>query len=147
MANPNPITISYATYGPSGAETPAATYRFMSQDYKPPRRSRASSFDEVVNQNGTFRYVYDNGPAGLSWSPFTLAMLDRFEPLVGATATVQWANLLALWDHRGLKTIQAPDGIYEVFFSDSDLEPRFEVFPGSVGDKIEYRATISLEEG
>lgn len=146
MAAPNLLWISYPTYGPSGSETAAATYGFVSQDYKPPRRQRAISSDEVTNQNGTFKYVYDNGPTGLTWSPFSLVLLDRWEPYVGAYATQQWANLLSLWDHSAAKNLGAPDGTYEIHWGQASLEPKFETFPNSVGDKIEYRVVISIEE-
>lgn len=146
MAAPNLLWFSYPTYGASGAETPAATYGFYSRDYQPPRRTRAVTSDTVINHNGVFKYVFDNGPSGLKWKPFTLVLDDRFDPWVGGMATQQLANLDELWNHKGLKGFSGPEGSYEITWGDQDFDPKFMDFPDQVGDKIELVVVVAIEE-
>jgi len=145
--NPNMIILSHATYvGASGA-TAAATYAFMTKGYKPPSESRYLDKDVVKNQNGQFKYVYDNGPGFRAWSPFQVICENSFTQITGAVAATQYARLRRFWVHPGLLKMQAPDGTYDVHWSGSDLDQAFKVFPHQVGDVIEYDVTIQFEEG
>jgi hypothetical protein len=91
MAQLNVITLSHPTYvGPSGA-TAAATYSFFSKDYKPPAQPRAVETDVVINQNGKFKYVYDNGPGFRQWQPFSVKCEDSFRDHLGVDAATQYA--------------------------------------------------------
>jgi hypothetical protein len=142
----NQIIVSYPTYGPSGNYIPAATYRFMTAGYKPPRQNRSISTDTVHNANGVHKYIYDNGPRDYSWDPFEVALEDVFGPM-GGSATQQLANLKDIWNHVGPLSMQTPDGLYDVHWAAGQaLEPKFVHFPNQVGDKIEYRVTVQFEE-
>lgn len=136
------ITLSVPTSG-AGA-TAAATYQFASRGYKPPRQGRSIGFDDVHNQNGLFRYVYDNGPNTRTWEPFDIVCTDEFGGL--GAATVQIARLEFLWRYRGAIGMQAPDGVYTVSWADAPLEKQFESFPHAAGDKIKMRAVVNFEE-
>jgi hypothetical protein len=140
---PNLLVFSTATVG----SQPAATYRFMSSGYKPPRQGRSIAMDMVHNQNGIFKYVYDNGPNIHTWDPFELVFNDKFSNVVGGSATQQYANFLALWNHLGSKGFQAPDGGYQVHFAAEDMEPRFNAWPVETTSKLEYKVTVHIEEG
>jgi len=143
--NPNLIILSHATYvGASGA-TAAATYSFFTKDYGPPSEPRAMDKDVVVNQNGKFKYIYDNGPGFREWSPFSVACENKFATLLAATAAVQYAHLREMWDHRGVLGMQAPDGTYTVAWSDA-LDKNFRVFPVTLGDSPEYEVVVQFEE-
>jgi hypothetical protein len=145
--NPNLIYLSHATFvGPSGA-TAAATYAFMSKDYRPPAESRAVESDIVINQNGRFKYVYDNGPGFKAWPPFSIICEDKFQAVVGATAGAQYARLREMWNYRGILGLQAPDDVHSVHWSNTSLERNFRVFPREVSDKIEYEVVVQFEEG
>jgi hypothetical protein len=144
--NLNLITLSHATYvGPSGA-TGAATYQFFTKEYKPPSESRAIDKDEVVNQNGKFRYIYDNGPGFKQWSPFTFKLDKQFEAILNATVAQQYAHLREMWEHRGVLGMQTPDGVHTVAWG-GDLERNFVVFPVDAGaSQIEYEVVVQFEE-
>ena len=143
--NPNLITLSHATYaGPSGA-TAAATYAFFTKDYGPPSEPRAVDQDVVINQNGKFKYIYDNGPGFKEWSPFSVMCEEKFKDLVGGTATQQYARLREMWEHRGTLGMAAPDGNYIVAWS-NDLDKNFRVFPVKSGDVPEYEVVVQFEE-
>lgn len=145
--NPNLLIFSHATYvGASGA-TAAATYKFFSKEYKPPAQPRYIAVDVVKNQNGKFKYIYDNGPGFRQWSPFSILCEDKFQSVIGVGATVQKARLEALWEHPGLLGMTTPDGTYQVHWSDNSLEQNFRIFPKQTGDTIEYEIVIQLEEG
>lgn len=143
---PNTIVLSHATYvGPSGA-TAAATYAFMTKDYKPPSESRAVDKDDVVNQNGKFRYIYDNGPGFKSWSPFSVVCEKAFEVILAATVDQQYAHIREIWNHKGVIGMQTPDGTHLVAWS-SDLDRNFRVFPHQAGaSQIEYEVVVQFEE-
>ena len=66
----NPIILSVPTSG-DGA-TAAATYVFYTAGYSPPRQGRSTGQDIVHNQNGVFKYRYDNGPNVYAWEPFQI---------------------------------------------------------------------------
>jgi hypothetical protein len=141
--NAQPIIISVPTYG----ATAAATYLFMTSDYKPPQAERALEFDVVVNQNGKFKWLYDNGPGFKKWSPFTIRCEDVFKPLVkGLSATQQYAALQHAWAHPGLLGLAAPDGTYSVHWSQGALEPELRQYPVQTGDPIEFSVTVQFEE-
>lgn len=143
--NPQLIILSRATYaGPSGA-TAAATYAFFSSDYQPPQQDRYIGQDVVKNQNGKFKYLYDNGPGWKKWSPFNLHCEEMFATIVGATAQAQYDRLLTLWDHPGVLGMQAPEGIYTVHWGDS-VERSFRVFPRESTSKKEYVVVVQFEE-
>lgn len=143
---PNLVILSYPTVGPSGAYVPSATYSFFSRDYKPPAHHRSIGKDIVHNQNGVFKYLYDNGPSYRSWEPFRLIIDDRFAPIVGS-ATVQYQNLMDMWERTGPFEMEGPDGeLYDVHWAVDKLEKDFISFPASVGDKIEYTITVQFEE-
>jgi hypothetical protein len=139
--NPNLLTFSTATVG----DVPAATYSFASSGYQTPRQGRSIGMDVVHNQNGIFKYVYDQGPGIYSWDPFELVFDDDLTDL--GSATVQWENFLNIWNHQGGMGFRAPESTYQVHFSSQELQRRFQRFPASVGDKMEFRVTIQLEEG
>lgn len=145
----NKIILSTPTVGDSTlTASPAATYSFFSRDYQPPLQGRASAQDVVVNQNGTFKYNYDNGPGPFEWRPFELVFDDKFAPFLGgAMATQQWANFQAIWNHLGPKQLGAPEAVYSILFPSQQLERRFQQFPRATGDKIEFITTIKIEEG
>lgn len=145
--NPNLITLSHATYtGPSGA-TAAATYTFMTRQYEPPVSARMVDFDIVKNQNGKFKYVYDNGPGFFRWAPFVIRCDSAFASLVGANAQAQYDNLQKMWNHPGLLGMYTPEGrSYTVHWAGESLERGFIVFPREVGDLIEYDVTVQFEE-
>lgn len=145
--NPPLIILSYATYIPRGGTvaTAAATYAFFTSDYSPPQQARSIEQDVVHNQNGKFKYVYDNGPGFREWSPFNLHCEESWATLVGATAGQQFDNLRALWEKPGILKMEAPDGIYNVHWGDS-LERAFRVFPKRVGEKLEHVVTVQFEE-
>jgi hypothetical protein len=145
--NPNLITLSHATYaaGPSGA-TPAATYSFFTKDYKPPAEPRAVDKDVVINQNGKFKYIYDNGPGFKQWAPFSVVCEEIHRTLLGFTAAQQYAHLRELWEYRGVLGMSTPDGAHTVAWS-SDLERNFRVFPKLAGASIiDYEVVIQFEE-
>ena len=145
--NPNLLVLSHATYlGPSGA-TAAATYSFFTKDYKPPAQDRAVETDIVINQNGRFKYLYDNGPGFKKWSPFSIRCENNFASVVGATAGMQYNRLKEMWEFRGVLGMKAPDDTYLVHWSDSSLERNFRIFPRSVNDLIEYEVIVQFEEG
>jgi hypothetical protein len=146
MAQLNVITLSHPTYvGPSGA-TAAATYSFFSKDYKPPAQPRAVETDVVINQNGKFKYVYDNGPGFRQWQPFSVKCEDSFRDHLGVDAATQYARLRELWEYPGVFGMRAPEGPYLVHWSDH-YEQNFRVFPHQVGDQVEYDVSIQVEEG
>lgn len=140
------ITLSHATYaGPSGA-TAAATYRFMTKNYTPPAQERHIDFDIVHNQNGKFKYVYDNGPGFKRWPQFMITCQEAFSSLLGANAATQFARLQALWEHRGTLGMSAPEGTYSIHWATDPLEQSFLIYPKAVGDKIERDVAVQFEE-
>lgn len=144
---PNLVTLSHATYvGPSGA-TAAATYSFVTKGYQPPSQDRDIDFDIVHNQNGLFKYVYDNGPGFKKWAPFSVACENVFASIVGATAGLQFNRLREMWDHPGVLGMNAPDGIYTVHWAQQALEQNFRIFPHQTNDIIEYEVVVQFEEG
>lgn len=145
--NPNLIVISHATYvGASGA-TAAATYSFMTKDYAPPEQERYVDYDVVKNQNGKFKYLYDNGPGFRKWNPFSVVCEDRFQVLLGLTATQQYSNLINLWNYPGVMGIKTPDGVFNAHWSRESMGLQYRRFPTQTSDTIEYEIVIQLEEG
>jgi hypothetical protein len=144
--NPNLIYLSHATYvGPSGA-TAAATYAFFTKDLKSPAEPRAIDKDIVVNQNGKFKYIYDNGPGFRQFPPFSILCEARFEILLGGGPDTQYARLREMWEHRGLLGLKVPDGTYTIAWS-SDLDQNFRVFPITAGaTQIEREIVVQFEE-
>jgi hypothetical protein len=144
--NPNTIILSRATYvGASGA-TAAATYQFFTKDYKPPEEERHLDSDVVHNQNGKFKYIYDNGPGFKAWSPFSIKCETGFQNILGVDAATQYSRLKSLWQHPGVLGMQTPDGTYTVAWSPNALSQGFRVFPRSVGDTLEYDVVVQFEE-
>lgn len=147
MANPYLLTLSHATYlGPSGA-TAAATYQFMTRGYKPPAETRHVDSDVVHNQNGRFKYLYDNGPGFRRWAPFAILCEDAFESYLGLNAEQQYNRLREMWNHKGLLGLEAADEIYSVHWAQDAIEPVFRQYPKQVGDNIEREVTVQFEEG
>lgn len=143
--NYNNVILSHATYvGPSGA-TAAATGVFFTSDYEPPAQDRAIDQDIVINANGKFKYVYDNGPGFKKWNPFKIHCEEKFKDNLGLTAAQQYAKLVEMWEHPGNLLMQSPDGTYAIHWSDS-VERSFRVFPKSTGDLLEYVAVVQFEE-
>lgn len=142
----NTIILSHATYlGPSGA-TAAATGIFFTSDYQPPAQERSIESDTVVNSNGKFKYVYDNGPGFRRWSPYKIHCENQFKPVNGGLSAAQQYDLLRrLWEHPGNLGMLAPDGTYIVHWGDS-LERSFRVFPRQTGDTVEYLVQVQFEE-
>lgn len=146
--NPNLLILSHATYvGPSGV-TGAASYLFFTKGYKPPSQPRAIDKDVVVNQNGKFKYIYDNGPGFKTWGPFSVLCEEStaIRGMLNFTAAQQYDHLREMWEHRGVLGMQAPEGTYVVAWS-SDLDRSFRVFPVSSGATIlEYEVVVQFEE-
>jgi hypothetical protein len=143
---PNLIVLSHPTYvGPSGA-TAAATYAFFTKEYKPPTQPRSVDSDIVINQNGKFKYVYDNGPGFREWQPFAVKCEDTFQQFLGVDAATQYARLRELWEFPGVFGMQTPDGTYRVHWSDH-YEQNFRAFPRIVNDHLEYEVSVQIEEG
>lgn len=141
---PNILILSHAAYG----ATAAATYQFMTKDFQPPAQERYIAKDIVKNQNGKFKWIYDNGPGFKVWSPFTIRCENAWSSLGLGSATQQLANIRALWEHPGLLGMKAPDGnVYAAHWSSSNLEQNFKVFPRKVGDALEYEVVVQFEEG
>lgn len=144
MSDRRPIVFSVPESG--GGATPAATLAFFTVGYRPPRQDRSSSRDTVHNQNGIFKYVYDNGPGPYAWDQFQIEVNDAFSGELG-DANTQWANLLFLWNYQdGPMGMEAPDGVYSVGWADAPLERQFMGFPGAAGDKVTYRVVVNIEE-
>jgi hypothetical protein len=145
--NPNLLVFSHATYtGPSGA-TAAATHAFFTKDYKPPAEQRYVEIDEVKNQNGKFKYVYDNGPGFREWSPFSVVCEERFSTMGLGTAQQQYDNLRKFWNHPGLLGMQAPEGTYVVHWTPNSIEKNFRIFPVAAGaTSLEYEVIVQFEE-
>ena len=144
--NPNIVTISHATYvGPSGA-TAAATYKFFTKGYHPPQADRAIDSDQVINQNGRFKYIYDNGPGFKKWDPFSIMCENAFASIVGGSALVQYNRLLEMWNYRGVLGLTTPEATYIANWGNT-LEQNFRVFPRQVADQIEYEVVVQFEEG
>jgi hypothetical protein len=140
------IVLSHATYvGASGA-TAAATYAFFTSDYQPPEQPRYIDKDIVKNQNGKFKYLYDNGPGFKRWNPFKVHCENAFSSLLGATAGQQLDNIRALWEHPGVMGMKAPEGTYTVHWGDS-IERSFRIFPARPDSPHEHIVVIQLEEG
>lgn len=144
---PNLLILSHATYvGASGA-TAAATYSFFTKEYKPPVQNRAIEADVVINQNGRFKHIYDNGPGFYNWNPFSIVCENKLTPILGATAGGQYARLREMWEHPGRLGMQTPTGdVYSVNWSGNNLERNFRVFPRESGQVIEYEVVVQFEE-
>lgn len=142
---PTPLYFSVPTSG--GGATAAATIGFFTIGYQPPRQTRSSSRDIVHNQNGVFKYVYDNGPGVFEWNQFEIEINDKFSAQLG-TATTQYNNLQFLWNYLGGPIgMAAPEGVYSVGFTGAPLERQFKVYPSAAGDKAaEARYVINIEE-
>lgn len=144
--NPNLLTLSHATYlGPSGA-TAAATYLFMTKGYRPPAENRHIDSDTVHNQNGKFKYVYDNGPGFRRWPSFIVGCESVFAALVGANAEQQYARLREMWNHKGILGMSIAGDSYTVHWAQETLEPAFIQFPVEVNDVIEREISVQFEE-
>jgi hypothetical protein len=144
---PEMIVLSKATYvSAASVATAAATYSFVTKGYKPGRQVRMIDSDVVKNQNGKFRYVYDNGPGFRSWQPFQIVCDDNFQSLTAANAAEQFANLLSLWNHPGPLGMKGPDGTFSVIWAPQALEPGWRQFPGASGATVEYQVTVQFDE-
>jgi hypothetical protein len=145
MADHLKITLSVPTSG--GGVTPAATFFFFTSGYSPPREGRSLGEDTVHNQNGVFRYRYDNGPNFREWGSFDIVCADEFTNVCGGGATQQQANLEFLWQYIGKMGLADPFGSYSVgWATDFGLQPRISGKIANVGDKLELRYEIELEE-
>jgi hypothetical protein len=147
VANFVPLYLSVPTSGAGG--TAAATYGFFSSNYKPPRQGRSTSMDIVHNQNGVFKYRYDNGPNIHHWEPFDLILLDEFKNALGG-ATLQWQRLQFLWNYvEGPLGLAAPEGVYTVDWASAALERQFYgKYPAPSDAKVhEYRVLVQFDEG
>lgn len=145
---PNLIVLSRATYvGASGVAfaTPAATYQFFSSDYRPPSQERSFDTDVVHNQNGKFKYLYDNGPGFKKWSPFNILCEERLGTLIGQNAAQQLANLLTLWEHPGVLGMRAPEGTYIVHWAEN-MDRNFRVFPINPTGPQEFAVSVQFDE-
>jgi hypothetical protein len=140
------ITISRATYAGASGATAAATYQFMTKGYGPPAQDRHIDFDIVHNQNGKFKWIYDNGPGFKRWPAFVITCQDVFQYLVGANAAAQFDRLLELWEHKGNLVIEGPDGVHNIHWSSDPQEQSFIRYPRQEGDKIEMDVQVQFEE-
>jgi hypothetical protein len=144
--NPNIITLSHPTYaGPSGA-TAAATYSFFTKDYKPPSQDRHLDYDVVHNQNGKFKWVFDNGPGFRRWSGFRISCQDAFESLFGVNAMTQFDHILEMWNYPGTLRMRAPDGLYDVHWAQDPQDQAFVRFPVEVATSFEMDVGVIFEE-
>jgi hypothetical protein len=143
----NLLTLSHPTYvGPSGA-TAAATYQFFTKGYKPPADTSHLDSDTVHNQNGKFKYVYDNGPGFRRWPSFTVICQDGPPAtMLGVSALNQYLNLRRLWNYKGVLGMEIAEEIYSVHWASETLEPAFKYFPRQVGDTIEREVQVQFEE-
>lgn len=141
------IILSYATYVPAGASVPtgSATYSFFTSDYSPPEQERYIDHDVVKNQNGKFKYIYDNGPGWKRWNAFKVHCEQSFAGMLSATAGAQYERLRNLWEHPGLLQMRTPDGTYSVHWGDS-IERSFRIFPKKVNDILEHIVVVQFEE-
>lgn len=136
------VTLSHATYG----ATAAATHLFVTADYKPPVQERYIDTDVVKNQNGQFKYVYDNGPGFKKWQAFQIRCEDAFSSVANGLGATQYAHLLEMWNHPGVLGMATPEGVHTVHWG-KDLERAFRVFPKKTGDHQEFSVTVQFEEG
>lgn len=144
--DPNLVVLSHPTYAVGTTIIGSATYIFFTKGYKPPSQPRAITSDVVINQNGKFKYVYDNGPGFRQWSPFSVICEDKLAKITGLGATAQFAAIQSIWENPGKFGMQAPDGTYDVNWAESAQELAFRVFPKESGDIIEYEVIIQVEE-
>jgi hypothetical protein len=137
------LILSKATYvNASAVATAAATHVFLTSGYKPPSQERYIDMDVVKNQNGQFKWVYDNGPGFKKWPPFQIGLDDKLYPS-GASAAL--ASLAGLWQHPGVLGMQTPEGtVHRVIWGDT-LEQNFRVFP-TPGKINEYKVDVQFEE-
>ena len=143
---PNTIILSHPTYvGPSGA-TAAATHSFFTKNYKPPAQDRSLDFDIVHNQNGKFKYVYDNGPGFKRWETFEITCQDNWTQFLALNAQQQFAALLKFWNFPGIMGMQTPEGTYSIHWAQDPQEQNFIIFPREVGDGIEMDVAVTFEE-
>lgn len=138
----NLIYLSHATYG----ATAAATYAFVTSEYQPPVQERYYDTDVVKNQNGMFKWLYDNGPGFNKWQPFKVRCENAWSAQLGATAGAQYNRLKEMWDHPGVLGMRTPDGTYTVHWA-GDQERAFRRFPKIVNEQIEYTVVVQFEEG
>lgn len=142
----NLLTLSHPTYvGPSGA-TAAATYQFMTKRYQPPAETRHLDMDIVHNQNGKFKYIYDNGPGFRRWPSFQVTCQDVFEEFLSLNAAQQYENLKKLWAYPGVLGLHLAGESYNVHWSQETLEPSFIKFPVATGATIERDINLQFEE-
>lgn len=137
----NLIYLSHATQG----ATAAATYSFVTSEYQPPLQERYVDYDIVKNQNGVFKWLYDNGPGMKKLQPFKILCEQAFASVVGATAGGQYARLLEMWNHKGILGLKGPDGVHTVHWA-GDHERSFRVFPVRSTDPQEFTVVVSFEE-
>jgi len=139
-----PIFLSVPTS--AGGATAAATFGFFTSGYRAPRQGRSTSQDIVHNQNGIFKYRYDNGPNVHTWEPFRIIASDTFRDAIGS-ATQQLANLDFLWNYvEGPLGMAAPDGVYSVDWANAPLERVMLDTPLAAGDKIKWAISVAFEE-
>lgn len=149
MSAPNTIVLSRATYvGASGVgfATPAATYEFFTRDYGPPSQERHFDTDTVHNENGKFKYLYDNGPGFKKFAPFDIVCEQRLGTMLNLTAAQQLANLLTLWEHPGVLGMRAPEGTYTVHWAES-MDQAFRIWPIVATAPKEIIVTVQFDEG
>lgn len=126
-----------------------ATYSFMTRGYQPPTQERYIDTDVVKNQNGKFKYVYDNGPGFYQWAPFEIVCDNKFSGALGASAATQYTRLKQIWDNVGSFGFRSPEGTEYpvVHWAQSSHDRQFRVFPKKSADAIEYIVTVEFEEG
>jgi hypothetical protein len=144
---PRLLILSKATWiNSASVATAAATYAFMTSGYRPARQERIIDTDTVRNQNGLHKYIYDGGPGYRQWDPFKIVCDNAFERILGANASVQYANLLSLWNHPGLLGMSAHDGVYNVAWAQQPLEVEWRQFPQATGATVSPVVTVQFEE-
>lgn len=146
MADLTPLILSVPTS--AGGATAAATFGFFTSGYRAPRQGRSTAQDIVHNQNGIFKYRYDNGPNVFTWEPFRIIINDNFNNKLAMSATQQLANLDFLWNYiEGPLGLAAPEGVYAVDWANAPLEKVMLGAPLAAGDKIAWAVTVNFEEG
>lgn len=141
------IILSVATSGASGSYVAGGTYRFLTSGYEPPSQPRYTDQDIVKNQNGKFKWVYDNGPGFRTWNPFKVRLENG--AMFPQSATQGLADITSLWNHVGIMGFQTPDGqVFNVIWTNNALEQNFHIFPkpGVPVAQLEWEVTIQLEE-
>jgi hypothetical protein len=118
----------------------------MTREYSAGKQSRYIEQDVVSNQNGVFKWIYDNGPGLREWAPFSVICDDSFASYVGGMATVQYGRLLEMWNYIGTLGMKGPDGAFKVAWASNSIEPKLRYFPQAPADPPVIDVVVQFEE-